>query len=166
MGTFCPHCGENLGTDGTINSHATPNIEIISLKEKPEKEQTTISMHQKMGWTLKSSQEINTSTTEVSNDANGNITSFLIPTIFAFYGFLIFENAMDDWFVEYDFLTVTLYGAFFLICFALALSIVCPIAWAISGKKITKETLPKIAEIYRNMEVVAELSERYLQIQK
>lgn len=72
-GTFCPNCGENLVAAGSaINSHSAPLMESISFTENPEREQTTINMHQKMGWSLKSSQEINTSRTAVyGNSVNG-----------------------------------------------------------------------------------------------
>lgn len=69
---FCPNCGENLGIVSAINQHTAPLMESISFTEKPEREQTTINMHQKMGWSLKSSQEINTSRTAVyGNSMNG-----------------------------------------------------------------------------------------------
>lgn len=71
--TFCAHCGAKLESSDIDSFHKAPIMENISFTEKPEREQATINMHQKMGWTLKSSQEINTSHTSVyGNTVNGN----------------------------------------------------------------------------------------------
>ncbi|WP_316608212.1 zinc ribbon domain-containing protein [uncultured Ruminococcus sp.] len=64
---------------GSVGYYA-PSPEAISFTEHPSREQTTINMHQQMGWTLKSSQEINTSTTHVYGNTyagTGHTYSFI-----------------------------------------------------------------------------------------
>ena len=64
---------------GSVGYYA-PAPEAISFTENPSREQTTINMYQKMGWTLKSSQEINTSTTHVYGNTyagTGHTYSFI-----------------------------------------------------------------------------------------
>ncbi len=54
--------------------------ETITFTENPSREQSTINMHQKMGWYLKNSQEINTSTTHVYGNTyggTGHVSSFV-----------------------------------------------------------------------------------------
>lgn len=65
--------------------------ESVSLRETPEREQITIRQHQMMGWKLKSSQEINTSTTSVS-EINGTVSSSVSKEN---YVKLVFERETD-----------------------------------------------------------------------
>lgn len=65
--------------------------ESISLRETPEREQLTIQQHQMMGWVLKSSQEINSSSTSVSG-TQGNVTSSVHKEN---YVKLVFERDTD-----------------------------------------------------------------------
>ena len=54
--------------------------EAIAFTEHPSREQSTINMHQQMGWMLKNSQEINTSTTHVYGNSyagSGHVYSFV-----------------------------------------------------------------------------------------
>ncbi len=209
--TFCPNCGDNLGTGGAVNSHKSPIIESITFTEKPEREQTTINMHQKMGWSLKSSQEINTSQTSVygnMRNGNGYVNSI---TEKEHYIKLVFER--DKNMPNYDILkekydrftalaqeieqlevsvekrskkfyfwiivpfivaflisakivTGTVFGWLFIFELLIGyVSLWVPsyiIAYKIAEKRAKKETAPKIAEIYSQMDAVANEAEKYL----
>ena len=97
---FCPKCGKQVadggkfcGGCGSSIAIANPSVvanqvegdsplwEAISFTESPSREQTTINMHQKFGWSLKSSQEINTSSTYVqgqSYNGTGQVNSYIV----------------------------------------------------------------------------------------
>lgn len=204
---FCQNCGAALFSNGNSEPAKSPLMESVSFTEKPEREQTTINMHQKMGWTLKSSQEINTSSANSAKehyiklvflrDKNmpnydilkekyesftriaGQIAAleasvekrakkfyfffaFLIPCIAAFLGTALFMKIMHDDYVVYDFLTVCLYGVFFMGIYAVAFCIVFPISSKVSEYRNKKKALPKIAEAYRQMGVIANEAEKYM----
>lgn len=80
---FCSGCGSILQQQANVieTTRKTPSMEAISFTEHPTREQTTIDMHQKFGWSLKSNQEINTSTTHVygqSYRGTGTVNSYII----------------------------------------------------------------------------------------
>lgn len=79
---FCSGCGAIIQQDHIIEpTRKAPLMEAISFTEHPSREQTTIDMHQKMGWSLKSSQEINSSTTHVygqSYNGTGHVNSYVV----------------------------------------------------------------------------------------
>ncbi len=80
---FCNSCGSILQQQANVTetTRKAPLMEAISFTEHPTREQTTIDMHQKMGWTLKNSQEINTSTTSTygrSYNGTGYVNSYIV----------------------------------------------------------------------------------------
>lgn len=80
---FCNGCGSTLQQQSNVieTTRKAPLMEVISFTEHPTREQTTIDMHQKMGWTLKNSQEINTSTTHVygqTYNGTGHVNSYVV----------------------------------------------------------------------------------------
>lgn len=75
---FCSNCGTLVSSEAenaTQNTAKLSLIETISIKTEPDKEQYTINTYQKFGWQLRGSQEINSSTTDIHSNANGNVTS-------------------------------------------------------------------------------------------
>lgn len=80
---FCSSCGAIIQQGNNIvdPTKKAPLMEVITFTEHPSREQTTIDMHQKMGWSLKSSQEINSSTTHVygqSYNGTGHVNSYVV----------------------------------------------------------------------------------------
>ncbi len=80
---FCNGCGVIMkaSSDDVQRERKVPLMEAISFTENPNREQTTINMHQKMGWSLKSSQEINNSTTHIhgqSYNGSGYVNSYIV----------------------------------------------------------------------------------------
>lgn len=213
---FCNSCGSILQQQANVTetTRKAPLMEAISFTEHPTREQTTIDMHQKMGWYLKSSQEINTSTTHVygqSYRGTDTVNSYVVKE---HYVKLTFErdknmpnyNILKGKYDEFcrlsnkiEELEASIHnrsGKFYFLCFlpliilyliimiCIAVSplsgLVCPlflpllvflgsmsipiilISSKVTESKIRKEVTPKVDEIYRQMNYVANEAERYL----
>ncbi len=79
---FCGSCGAVIQQGNIVEPiKKAPLMEVITFTEHPTREQTTIDMHRKLGWTLKNNQEINNSTTHVygqSYNGTGHVNSYVV----------------------------------------------------------------------------------------
>lgn len=216
---FCCGCGAVLQQNSVISpARKAPLTEVITFTEHPTREQTTIDMHRKMGWSLKNNQEINTSTTHIygqSFNGTGHVSSYVVKE---HYVKLTFERDRNmpnygilkekyDKFCklsqQIEKLEASIHnrsGKFYFLCclpsiiifliylintiiasqnsfiggaiflglipiFILCGCIVIPIM-LISDKvvasRVRKNVAPKVDEIYRQMEYIANDAERYL----
>ncbi len=213
---FCNSCGSILQqqVNVTETTRKAPLMEAISFTEHPTREQTTIDMHQKMGWTLKNSQEINTSTTHVygqSYRGTGTVNSYVVKEHYVKLTFerdrnmpnySILKEKYDEFCrlsKQIEELEASIHkrsGKFYFLCFlpsiilflviiiGIAVSplsgLICPlflpllavlgsisipiilISSKLTEGKIRKEVTPKVDEIYKHMNNIANEAERYL----
>lgn len=81
---FCNHCGASTGTIeyGSTMVQNSTDVEITSLQVDVADESEVIAMHQKFGWRFLSTQEINTSYTDVHSNYIGNGQTTVTSTVY------------------------------------------------------------------------------------